>query len=36
MGRDALADIDLGNEGIWKGDEGLMIEDLRTIYGIRI
>lgn len=34
-GRQALADINLGNEGIWKGDERLMIEDLRAIYGIK-
>jgi pimeloyl-ACP methyl ester carboxylesterase len=33
-GRSALADINLGNEGIWKGDEALMIHDLRAIYGI--
>lgn len=35
-GRKALADINLGNEGIWKGDERLMIEELRTIYGINV
>jgi len=34
LGRDALADIYLGNHGIWKGDEREMIEDLRRIYGI--
>ena len=33
-GRDALADINLGNDGIWKGDEGLMIEDLRALHGV--
>lgn len=33
-GRDALADINLGNQGIWKGDERVMIRDLRAIYGI--
>ncbi|NQV20252.1 MAG: alpha/beta fold hydrolase [Rhodospirillales bacterium] len=35
-GRKALADIYLGNEGIWKGDEGLMIQDLRAVNGISI
>ncbi|RLA47340.1 MAG: hypothetical protein DRR06_02710 [Gammaproteobacteria bacterium] len=34
VGRKNLADINLGNEGIWKGDERLVIEDLRKIYGI--
>lgn len=34
-GRSALADINLGNEGIWKGDERLMIEELRAIHGIQ-
>lgn len=33
-GRRALADINLGTQGIWKGDERLMIDDLRAIYGI--
>jgi len=33
-GRGALADINLGNEGIWKGDERLMIQELRNIYQI--
>jgi pimeloyl-ACP methyl ester carboxylesterase len=33
-GRGALADINLGSHGIWKGDERLMIRDLRTIYGL--
>jgi pimeloyl-ACP methyl ester carboxylesterase len=33
-GRTALADINLGAQGIWKGDERLMIQDLRSIYGI--
>ncbi len=33
-GRKALADINLGNEGIWKGDERLMIQDLRIINGV--
>lgn len=30
-GRKALADIYLGNHGIWKGDERLMIHDLRQL-----
>jgi hypothetical protein len=30
-GRRALADINLGNAGIWKGDERLMIQDLRAL-----
>lgn len=34
-GRKALADIYLGNDGVWKGDEALMIRDLREFYGIR-
>ncbi|MGH7966164.1 MAG: alpha/beta fold hydrolase, partial [Candidatus Binatia bacterium] len=33
-GRGALADINLGTQGIWKGDERLMIKDLRKINGI--
>jgi pimeloyl-ACP methyl ester carboxylesterase len=33
-GRRALADINLGNQGIWKGDERLVIRDLRTVYHI--
>ncbi len=33
-GRNALADINLGNTGIWKGDEAELIKDLRGIYGI--
>jgi len=35
-GRQALADINLGNEGIWKGDERLLIEELREINGIEV
>ncbi|MBA3894302.1 MAG: alpha/beta hydrolase [Gemmatimonadales bacterium] len=31
-GRQALADINLGNTGIWKGDERLMIGELRAIH----
>ena len=34
VGRSAMADINIGNEGIWKGDERAMIEDLRAIHGI--
>ncbi|MBI4513696.1 MAG: alpha/beta hydrolase [Gemmatimonadetes bacterium] len=33
-GREKLADVNLGTQGIWKGDERLMIRDLRDIYGI--
>ncbi len=33
-GRAALADVNLGNEGIWKGDEAQLIEDLRALHGI--
>jgi pimeloyl-ACP methyl ester carboxylesterase len=33
VGRSELADINLGNEGIWKGDEREMIDDLRKVYG---
>ncbi|WP_164844344.1 alpha/beta hydrolase [Azoarcus sp. DN11] len=33
-GRRALADVNLGNEGIWKGDERLMIDALRALHGI--
>ncbi len=35
-GRKALADINLGNDGIWKGDERLTIQDLRAINGIEV
>jgi pimeloyl-ACP methyl ester carboxylesterase len=35
VGRSNLADINLGNEGIWKGDEAAMIEDLREIHNIQ-
>lgn len=34
VGRHALADVYLGNHGIWKGDERETIDDLRTVYGI--
>lgn len=34
VGRDGLADVFLGFQGIWKGDERLMIRDLRAIYGL--
>lgn len=33
-GRSALADINLGNVGIWKGDERLMIQELRAIHSV--
>lgn len=33
-GREKMADVNLGMQGIWKGDERLMIRDLRAIYGI--
>ena len=36
VGRSAMADINIGNEGIWKGDERQMIEDLRAIHGIKL
>ncbi|MDT8364230.1 MAG: alpha/beta hydrolase [Nitrosomonas sp.] len=32
MGRSALADIYLGNHGIWKGDERQMIDELRILH----
>ena len=36
MGRGALADINLGNRGIWKGDdERLASEELRVLQGIQ-
>ncbi len=34
VGRSAMADVNLGNQGIWKGDEREMIKDLRAIHGI--
>ncbi len=34
LGSGALADINLGNDGIWKGDEDRMIADLRRIHAI--
>ncbi len=34
MGRQALADIYVGNDGIWKGDERSMIQTLRTLHRI--
>ncbi|MBL0011418.1 MAG: alpha/beta hydrolase [Nitrosomonas sp.] len=34
MGRSALADIYIGNHGIWKGDERQMIQELRVLHGI--
>ncbi len=33
-GRSALADIYIGNHGIWKGDERQMIQELRVLHGI--
>ncbi len=33
-GRAALADINLGNEGIWKGDEAHTIMCLRVLHGV--
>ena len=36
MGRSAMADINLGNEGIWKGDERLAIAELRQLHGIQV
>lgn len=34
-GREVLADINLGTQGIWKGDERLMIRDLRALYDVK-
>ena len=34
VGKDKMADIFFGFDGIWKGDEVEKIEDLRKIYGI--
>ncbi len=34
MGRSSLADVYVGNNGIWKGDERLMIQELRALHGI--
>lgn len=34
-GRNALADIYMGNWGIWKGDEYELVNDLRQIHGIK-
>jgi len=34
MGRSAMADIYVGNQGIWKGDEADMIKVLRRLHGI--
>lgn len=36
MGRSAMADINLGHEGIWKGDERLAIAELRQLHGIQV
>ena len=34
VGRENMGDINLGHQGIWKGDERQMIDDLRAIYEI--
>ena len=34
MGRASLADIYVGNDGIWKGDEHQMINELRALHGV--
>ncbi|MDO8438568.1 MAG: alpha/beta hydrolase [Nitrosomonadaceae bacterium] len=34
MGRSALADIYAGNQGIWKGDEQQMVQELRILHRI--
>lgn len=34
MGRNTLADIYVGNDGIWKGDEREMVNDLRVLHNI--
>ncbi|MFA9461575.1 alpha/beta fold hydrolase [Thiohalorhabdus methylotrophus] len=36
VGRKNMGDIYLGNEGIWKGDERAMINELRTLDGIEV
>jgi len=36
VGRKEMGDINLGHQGLWKGDEREMIADLRKIYGIEI
>ncbi|WP_176758638.1 alpha/beta fold hydrolase [Limimonas halophila] len=33
-GRRALADVYMGLDGIWKGDERALIRDLRAVYGV--
>jgi len=35
-GKRVLADVFLGFDGIWKGDERVMIKDLRNIYNIQV
>ena len=35
VGRKSLADIYTGNDGIWKGDERQMIDELRVLHGIK-
>ncbi|GJL73820.1 MAG: hypothetical protein NMNS01_30190 [Nitrosomonas sp.] len=34
VGRSSLADVYMGNHGIWKGDERQMIQELRVLHGI--
>lgn len=34
MGHQTLADVYIGNHGIWKGDERELIKDLRILHGI--
>ncbi len=34
IGRSAMGDINPGHQGIWKGNEEQMINDLRKIYDL--
>lgn len=34
VGRSSMGDINLGHQGIWKGDEAQLINDLRRIYDL--
>lgn len=36
MGRSALADIYVGNGGIWKGDERQMVQELRALHCVSV
>ncbi|MEX2515574.1 MAG: alpha/beta hydrolase [Gammaproteobacteria bacterium] len=36
VGRENMADIYMGNWGIWKGDESEVVKDLRQVYDIKI